>query len=69
MKFQLLENRIKQLKKNYSKNIAPFILRRLKKDVMSELPPKIEHKILVEMTDRQKKIYAAFATAARTRRD
>ncbi|WP_283272980.1 DEAD/DEAH box helicase [Spiroplasma sp. SV19] len=53
------------VKKELLQKIAPFILRRLKKDVMSELPPKIEHKILVEMTDRQKKIYAAFATAAR----
>ncbi|KAF0851431.1 MAG: hypothetical protein EIB84_01190 [Spiroplasma poulsonii] len=59
----------KAIKKELLQKIAPFILRRLKKDVMSELPPKIEHKILVEMTDRQKKIYAAFATAARTRRD
>ncbi|WP_348734902.1 DEAD/DEAH box helicase [Spiroplasma endosymbiont of Ammophila pubescens] len=32
---------------------------------MSELPSKIENKILVEMTTRQKKIYAAYANAAR----
>lgn len=53
------------VKKELLQKIAPFILRRLKKDVMTELPPKIEHKILVEMTDRQKKIYVAFANAAR----
>ncbi len=43
-----------------NRHIKPFILRRLKKDVLSELPPKIEHKILVEMTDEQKKLYAAY---------
>ncbi|QGU96758.1 ATP-dependent helicase [Clostridium bovifaecis] len=41
-------------------HIKPFILRRLKKDVIKELPPKIEHKILVEMSKEQKKVYAAY---------
>lgn len=40
--------------------IKPFILRRVKKDVIKELPSKIEHKILVDMTKEQKKIYAAY---------
>ncbi|WFG97173.1 DEAD/DEAH box helicase [Spiroplasma citri] len=53
------------VKKELLQKIAPFILRRLKQGVMSELPPKIENKILVEMTVRQKKIYAAYANAAR----
>lgn len=53
------------IKKELLQKIAPFILRRLKQGVMSELPPKIENKILVEMTARQKKIYAAYANAAR----
>lgn len=43
-----------------NRHIKPFILRRLKRDVLSELPPKIEHKILVEMTKEQKKLYAAY---------
>lgn len=42
-----------------NKHIKPFILRRLKNDVIKELPPKIEHKIVVEMTEDQKKVYAA----------
>lgn len=40
--------------------IRPFILRRLKKDVMIELPEKIEKKHFVEMTDTQKKIYSTY---------
>lgn len=45
-----------------NKHIKPFILRRMKKDVIQELPPKIEHKILIEMTKEQKKLYAAYLT-------
>ncbi len=42
------------------KQIKPFTLRRLKKDVLEELPEKIEHTLLAEMTDEQKKIYMAY---------
>jgi len=42
------------------KLIRPFILRRFKKDVALELPPKIEHKVVIEMTDEQKKVYASY---------
>lgn len=37
--------------------IKPFILRRTKKEVIEDLPDKIEKKILVEMTSAQKTIY------------
>ncbi|BCZ46106.1 DNA helicase [Clostridium gelidum] len=40
--------------------ISPYILRRIKKDVIKEIPEKIETKFLVEMTDSQKKVYKAF---------
>ena len=40
-------------------NIAPFILRRLKIDVLSELPDKIETDIMVELSEDEKKIYLA----------
>lgn len=40
--------------------INPYILRRIKKDVIKEIPEKIETKFLVEMTESQKKIYKAF---------
>jgi SNF2 family DNA or RNA helicase len=42
------------------KHIKPFILRRLKIEVLKELPEKIEHKILAELTKEQKKIYLAY---------
>lgn len=37
--------------------IAPFLLRRLKKDVLKDLPPKIEHDMMVDMTPEQHKVY------------
>ena len=43
-----------------NKHIRPFILRRLKKDVLKELPEKIEQRMLVEMTVEQKKLYLAY---------
>ncbi|WP_291579064.1 SNF2 helicase associated domain-containing protein [Clostridium sp. UBA6640] len=43
-----------------NKRIKPFILKRFKKDVIKELPPKIEHRLIVEMTEEQKKIYGAY---------
>ena len=56
------ENDSKRLRElnNY---IKPFILRRLKKEVLKELPDKIEQKILVDMTDEQKKMYLAYLQA------
>ena len=36
--------------------IQPFILRRMKKDVLKDLPDKIETKIMPEMTSKQRKI-------------
>ncbi len=40
---------------------APFILRRYKKDVLKELPQKIETNIVCEMEDKQKVIYKTYA--------
>lgn len=44
---------------NLKKQIKPFILRRKKKDVVTELPDKIENNIYLELTKEQKKIYVA----------
>lgn len=43
--------------------IKPFILRRTKKDVLKELPDKIEQKIVIEMSKEQKKLYLAYLQA------
>ncbi|WP_446898971.1 DEAD/DEAH box helicase [Clostridium sp. LBM24168] len=41
--------------------VKPFILRRRKKDVIRELPDKIEKTIMVDMVNRQKKVYGTYA--------
>lgn len=40
-----------------SNHIKPFILRRMKKDVLKELPEKIESKMISDLTKEQKKVY------------
>ncbi|MBU3182366.1 DEAD/DEAH box helicase [Clostridium psychrophilum] len=40
--------------------IKPFLLRRTKKEVLKELPDKIEKKFIVEMTTAQKSIYKSY---------
>lgn len=50
------ETRIAQL----NMRIDPFILRRMKQDVLKELPDKTEEKILVDLSEKQKKMYAAY---------
>ena len=47
------EEAIEELKKK----IYPFILRRVKKDVLKDLPDKIENVLFVEMNPEQKKFY------------
>ncbi len=42
--------------------IQPFILRRMKKDVLKDLPDKIETKRMSEMTGKQRKIYLSYLT-------
>jgi len=41
-------------------HIKPFIMRRMKKDVLTELPDKIEKKMVSDMTEEQKKVYMAY---------
>ncbi|WP_436514156.1 DEAD/DEAH box helicase [Clostridium thermobutyricum] len=40
--------------------ITPFILRRVKSDVLDELPSKVEKKYLVELNSKQKQIYKSY---------
>ncbi|ADU29036.1 SNF2 helicase associated domain-containing protein [Evansella cellulosilytica] len=42
-----------------AKRIRPFVLRRLKRDVLTELPDKMESVQYTELTDEQKKLYLA----------
>lgn len=47
------------------RHIRPFVLRRMKKDVLQELPEKVESKVVCEMTREQSKLYAAYMMRAR----
>ena len=40
--------------------VAPFILRRMKKDVLTDLPEKVESVMTSEMTAEQRKLYTAY---------
>lgn len=46
--------------KDLNRHVKPFILRRLKRDVLKELPPKIESVIAADLTEGQKKVYLAY---------
>lgn len=47
--------------------VGPFILRRLKRDVLPELPPKLETVLEVPLTGEQRKLYAAAEQSLRER--
>ncbi len=47
------------------RRVSPFILRRVKSDVLKELPDKIETTLYAEMTDEQKKLYTAYFVNAK----
>lgn len=51
--------------KRLKRQIAPFILRRMKIDVLKELPPKIETKSIAHMTGEQEKVYMAYLQEAK----
>lgn len=42
-----------------AKKIRPFLMRRLKREVLAELPEKIEHRIVAELTPEQRNVYLA----------
>ncbi|NLA53045.1 MAG: DEAD/DEAH box helicase, partial [Clostridiales bacterium] len=49
------------------RRIRPFLMRRLKKEVMAELPDKVESVITIPMTSEQRKIYLAVLHQKRMR--
>lgn len=52
-----------------NKRILPFILRRMKKDVLLELPSKVETKMLSDMEEEQRKVYMAYVQNAKSEID
>ncbi|WP_045514890.1 DEAD/DEAH box helicase [Neobacillus niacini] len=63
--FQGLKDYSHLTRKQIARRVHPFLLRRLKEDVLSELPEKIESVDLVEMLPAQKKLYAAYLAKLR----
>mgnify|MGYP001672202955 CR=1 FL=1 len=50
----------KKAMQSLQRHVMPFILRRMKKDVLKELPDKVERKLVGTMTPKQEKIYQAW---------
>jgi SNF2 family DNA or RNA helicase len=55
--FPIQKDNDKDVSIELRKKVYPFILRRLKKDVLKELPDKIEQTLYVEMSSEQKEFY------------
>ncbi len=56
---EIVKNENKDMLTRLTRQISPFILRRTKKDVLSELPPKVEQIIYAKMDEEQSKVYQA----------
>jgi SNF2 family DNA or RNA helicase len=63
--FRGLKEYSKLPRKNIARRIRPFLLRRLKEEVLSELPEKMESLESVELFPEQKKLYAAYLAKLR----
>lgn len=63
--FQGLKAYSNLTRKTISRRIRPFLLRRLKEEVLEELPEKIESIDTVELLPEQKKLYAAYLAKLR----
>ena len=48
-----------------NKRVKPFLMRRMKKDVLAELPDKIDTKLVTELTGEQRMLYLSYAKQAR----
>jgi SNF2 family DNA or RNA helicase len=69
---RFLEKYVRNVTQNNSKNmealrrkVSPFILRRMKKDVLSELPPVTEIIYHCHLSDVQKQLYHSYVVSAR----
>ncbi len=56
--FKELDNNTNNKLSTLNKIIAPFILRRKKKDVLKDLPSKMENNIYIDLPQKQKELYA-----------
>lgn len=61
----IVKKQDKEAMKLLTNQIKPFIMRRMKSEVLLELPEKIETQITTELTQEQKKVYMAFLKQAK----
>ncbi len=61
----IVKNGDQKALEDLGRQIKPFILRRMKKEVLKELPEKVESKMSNEMTAEQSKVYAAYLLKAK----
>ena len=57
----IMNDRDEEVSARLRSMVHPFILRRLKKDVLTELPDKIEKTVTIELEGEQRKLYDAYA--------
>ena len=58
----IVKNKDKNVSERLRRMVGPFIMRRLKKDVLKDLPDKLEKVYYAEMEDEQQKLYDAQVT-------
>ncbi|MBN8191247.1 SNF2 helicase associated domain-containing protein [Bacillus sp. NTK074B] len=63
--FRSLKDYSRLTKKDIAKRIRPFVLRRLKEDVLAELPGKEEFTESIDLLPQQKELYAAYLAKLR----
>lgn len=61
----VVQNQDKETMNRLRRMVHPFILRRLKKDVLKDLPDKLEETVTICMEKEQRKIYDAYAERLR----
>ena len=61
----IVKNKDEKTLGQLSKMVLPFVLRRMKKDVLKELPNKTETILYATLSDEQRKVYLAYAVQAR----
>lgn len=57
--YPIVREKDRQTLNELKRLVEPFILRRVKKDVLKELPEKVEHNMYIELDEENKKVYQA----------
>lgn len=58
-----------EIRERLARRLGPYILRRLKADILTDLPPKLEQILEIELTPQQKSAYTQIQSAARDQID